>query len=156
MVDAQKKEKERQDVGEATSPYVLGFTVRRSWAGLPGRELVFNLRMYESGELIELRQAGIGVTNETERRALLLDYRMRVLADVLEEPPGGFPDFPDSVKIKTGEGEADSTKLSDRAYAFFNRRDKAGRPIFKSLVESVVKEFWERAIPDPILPVSES
>jgi hypothetical protein len=133
------------------SPYVLSFEIIRRWAGLPDSTLRFKLRMYLSGELTQAREGTLGL-DHNERLKALLDFRTRVLADVLLAPPEGFPDFPAEVEL----GEGTSTKLKDRAYVFFSRKDEEGFSIFALLVEDVVNEYWLRALPSPTLPASAS
>lgn len=162
-MDTQDNANERQvtraampEATPAASPYVLAFEIKRTWAGLPGATLIFPVRMYLSGELLIKREATIGLVGE-ERKAYLIDFRIRVLADVLEVAPSGFPDFPDKVTVTpSGGSPVETTALTDRAYQFFSRKDAAGRLVFALLVEDVMREYWDRAIPDPTLPASES
>lgn len=137
--------------GNGASAYALSFEIVRRWAGLPGATLKFNLRLYLSGELSAARESTIGL-DPTERLKALADFRTRVLADVLTQAPEGFPDFPEEVAIEGGK----STKLRDRAYEFFNRRDAEGFPIFGLLVEDVITEYWRKVTPSPIIPASAS
>jgi hypothetical protein len=144
MTDTKTTESGTQTNG--ASGYALAFKIVRTWGGLPGATLTFNLRMYLSGELSKAREGTIGLTPDDRLKALT-DFRTRVLADVLIEPPTGFPDFPEAVQ---------GVSLRDRAYEFFSRRDENGYPIFTLLVEDVVNEFWRQATPSPILPASVS
>lgn len=157
--DTQNDKKMRDASIQATpeeSPYVLGMTIERAWHVLPGRILRFPVRMYLSGEMLAKRERTIGLIGD-ERKTFLIDFRTRVLSDVLEREPEGFPDFPAHVDVTPpGGSTVNSTKLSDRAYHFFNRRDKDGRLIFALLVQDVMQEYWDKAVPDPIKPASVS
>lgn len=149
MTTGKANESSTQAGGGVT--YALTFEIVRTWGGLPGATLTFRLRMYLSGELSRAREGTIGLTPEDRLKALT-DFRTRVLADVLLEPPTGFPDFPSEATV----GGVKSVLLRDRAYEFFSRKDEQGYPIFTLLVEDVVNEFWRQATPSPITPASAS
>lgn len=137
---------------QGTDPYRLTFTIERTWGGLPGRILKFPLRMYLSGEMQAKREATIGL-DPSERNAALMDFRVRVLADALEDAPEGFPDFPETV---TAPEIGETSSLAERAYQFFSRKDARGRRVFQFLIEDVVNEYWNVVLPDPTSAASES
>lgn len=131
--------------GAKTSPapsFTTDFWVWREWGMLPGARLGFHLRLLLSQELSVLREQGLGLPPQ-DRRSALIDFRTRILADVLVEPPvmeynapqtnedfiagktsetirAILPDFPDKVMVGGGntlyvEGSGEGIE-SDRLY----------------------------------------
>lgn len=161
------------------SGFNLQFEILREWEALPGKVLRFACRMYLSGDLALKRESTIGLGTD-ERAASLLDFRMRILADILVEPPTmsdkptpiprkspedrspieyapynwveihGFP--PESIKSEGGEI---AFTLAERAYVYFSQEDATGNRFFTLLVEDIVNEYWRRAIPRDYFPPAE-
>lgn len=61
-------------------------TIERVWEGIPGVVLCFPVSIAMSSEAATNRDASIALTDQ-ERTERLLDFRMRMVADVLEAPP---------------------------------------------------------------------
>lgn len=60
--------------------------LERSWEGLPGMILLFPVTIGLSGSMSAEREQTIGLTRQ-ERADLLLDFRVRLLGDILTDTP---------------------------------------------------------------------
>ena len=61
-------------------------TIETSWEGLPGKILIFPVTLALSGEMASQREKTIGVAQK-DRAELLLDFRVSLLSDILEDVP---------------------------------------------------------------------
>jgi hypothetical protein len=68
------------------SPLATTKILEREWSGLPNYILMFPVMIALSGAMATEREATIGLSQD-ERADALLDFRTRLLGDVLSKPP---------------------------------------------------------------------
>lgn len=126
-----------------------GFTIWRTWGEVSGETpLGFHFSIIPSESYANRREAMIGASAE-EKGQLFRNFKTETVAEALAAPPIGITDFPPPGALAPdATPEQRRADLRRRALEFFDTRDGEGNQILWFLVESLFREYWERALPD--------
>ncbi len=91
-----------------------GKTISRSWNGLPGFMLFFPMSIAMSGAMTQEREKTIGL-NKSEKSTALLDFRIRLVADILTDAPNmiNLEKLPGILKEKQDKAITEAIKIEE-------------------------------------------